>query len=166
LAEQGKWLDKSGKLADAKAKLTEAVDHQRLAVRLGKNSPACRLALASQLIDLAEVTRKLGDYDEAARLALEAPKNAPLSGRASVCFDAAQVLARLLAQLGTDGKLAHEERDRLTRKHLARTIVLVREAADSGPKLVEQIKADPDIKALEWRPQFQTIMNDLVDTGK
>jgi len=32
-------------------------------------------------------------------------------------------------------------------------------------KLTEQIKTDPDIKALEARPEFQTIMNTLVDFG-
>ena len=55
------------------------------------------------------------------------------------------------------------QRDSLSRKYLTRTVVLLREAIDSGPELAEQVKADIDIKALESRPQFQTLMSGLVD---
>src|SRR5439155_2480325 len=164
LAEQGKWLDRSGQTTEAKTALESAVAHQRQAVRLSKNASACRLALAGHLIDLAEIHRKLGAYDAAARLALDVPKTVPLASRAQSCYKAAQVLARLVAQIGADDKLASKERDRLSRNYLTRTVVLLREAIDAGPKLAEQIKADPDIKALEARPQFQTIMNNLVDS--
>jgi len=166
LAEKGKWLDQSGKLADAKLALTSAIDHQRQAMRLGKNPPSCRLALAGHYGALAEVNRKMGSYDEAARLALEVPKTAPLSSRASACYDAAQILARLIAQLAADEKISQADRDRQTRKQLSRTVVLLREAIDSSPELAAQIKADRDIKALETRPQFQSLMSNLVDAGK
>ena len=89
LAEQGKWLDKSGKPADAVAALAAAVEHQRQAMRLGKNPASCRLALADHLGELADVNRKLGAYDEAIRLALEVPKSVPLASRAPACYDAA-----------------------------------------------------------------------------
>ena len=55
------------------------------------------------------------------------------------------------------------DRDRLTRNYLGRTIVLLREAIDSSPTLADQIKTDPDIKPLESRPEFHTIMNTLVN---
>ncbi len=99
LAAQGKWLDQTGKPADAKTALAAAVEHQREAMKLGKNPASCRLALASHLTELADVNRKLGEYDEAARLALEVPKVVPLSSRAPACYDAAQVLARLVTQI-------------------------------------------------------------------
>ncbi len=166
LAEQGKWLDQSGKLADAKAALTAAVEHQRQAVRLGKNAPSCRECLAGHYSALAEINRKMNLYDEAARLALEVPKTAPPANRAAACYGAAQILARLIAQVAADEKLSQVDRDRLTRKHLSRTVVLLREAIDSSPELAARIKADPDIKALESRPQFQAIMSNLVDAGK
>ena len=63
LAEQGKWLEQSGKPSGAKATLARAIEHQRQAVRLSKNGPAFRLALAGHLIILAELNRKLGAYD-------------------------------------------------------------------------------------------------------
>ena len=58
------------------------------------------------------MNRKLGAYDEAARLALEVPRSVPLSSRAPACYDAAQVLARLVTQVGADPKLASADRDR------------------------------------------------------
>ncbi|MFI5454747.1 MAG: protein kinase [Isosphaerales bacterium] len=163
LAGQAKWLDRTSKPADARAALTAAVEHQRHAVKLSKNASVCALALADHLIDLAEVNRKLGAYEEAARLALEVPKTVPPASGPQACFDAARVLARLVAQAGADGKLHQAERDRLTRIYLTRTVVLLREAIDSNPKLAEQIKADRDIKVVEAHPQFQAIMNTLVD---
>ena len=119
--------------------------------------------MAEHLVDLADANRKLGAYDDAARLALEVPKTVPLARRPEACYNAARALARLVGQAGSDDKLPQAERERLTRIYLTRTVVLLREAIDSNPKLADQIKADRDIKALEKRPQFQTIMNTLVD---
>ncbi len=166
LAEQGKWLDKSGRPADAKTALTTAVEQQRQAMRLGKNPASCRLALASHYTELADVNRKLGAYDEAASLALEVPRTVPLSSRAPACYDAAQVLARLVTQISSDPKLAAVDRDRMTRNYLSRTVVLLREAMDAGPEIAEQIKSNADIKALESRPQFQTFMSSLAEVKK
>ena len=166
LAEQGKWLDKSGKPAEARTALAAAADHQRQAMRLGKNPVSCRLALAGHLTELADVNRELGAYDEAARLALEVPRTVPLSSRAPACYDAAQVLARLVTQVGADPKLTAADRDRMTRNYLSRTVVLLREAMDGGPEIAEQIKSSADIKALESRPQFQTFMSSLAEEAK
>jgi serine/threonine protein kinase len=163
LAGQAKWLERTSKPADAKAALCAAVEHQHRAVSLSKNAPVCALALVDHLIDLAEINRKLGAYEEAARSALEVTKAAPLASTPQACFDAARVLARLVTQAGGDSKLHQEERERLTRIYLTRTIILLREAIDSNPMLAEQIKTDSDIKILEAHPQFQRIMNTLVD---
>ena len=89
----------------------------------------------------------------------------PTASRPQACYEAAQVLARVVAHVGANDKLPQAERDNLTRKYLARTVVLLREAIDAGPALADQIKADPDIKALETRPQFQALMSNLVDVG-
>jgi serine/threonine protein kinase len=163
LAEQGKWLDKTGKPADARTALSSAIDHQRQAMRLGKNPGSCRVALASHLAELADLNRKLGAYDEAARLALEVPKTVPNSSRGEACYDAAQVFARLVTQIAADQKLAQPERDRMARNYLSRTVVLLREAMDAGPEIADQVQSDPDIKALGARPQFRALMSNLVD---
>jgi hypothetical protein len=163
LAGQAKWMGLNGKPADAKVALIAAIEHQRLAVLISRNAPDCTLALAEHLVELADINRKLGAYDDAAKLALEVPKTVPLTSRPQACYDAARVLARLVAQAGTDDNLAQSERDRLARIYLTRTVVLLREAIDSNPKLADQIKEDRDIKALERRPQFRAIMNTLVD---
>jgi eukaryotic-like serine/threonine-protein kinase len=166
LAEKGKWLDKSGKPDEAKTVLTAAVEQQRQAMKLGKNPAYCRLALASHLAELADVNRKLRVYDEALRLALEVPRVVPLASRGAACYEAAQVLARLVNQIGADAKLSQADRDRMTRSDLSRTVVLLREAMDASPEIAAQIKASPDIKTLESRPQFQTFMSNLVEANK
>ncbi len=163
LAEQGVWLDRAGKTAEAKGVLTAAVDHQTLAVQLSKNAPGCRVARAEHLIALADVNRKLGAYPEAARLALEVPRGLPTAARAKGCFDAARALARVVTQLGADRNIPEKERDHLTRVYLTRTVVLLRDAVDARPELSGPIKADPDIKVLESRPEFQAILSTLVE---
>jgi tetratricopeptide (TPR) repeat protein len=160
---QAEWLDRIGKLADARAALLAAVEHQRQAVGLSNNAPVCGLKLAEHLIHLAEVNRKLGAYEEAARLALEVPMTVPANSRPQACLDTARVLARVVAQLGADDKIHQAERERLTRTYLTRMVVLLREASDAGPKLAEEIRTDPNIQALKSRPEFQMIMNILVD---
>ena len=162
LSGQAKVLDQTGKTAEAKAALVAAVEHQRQGVKLSNNAAPYRIALAEHLIALADMNRKLGAYDEAARLALEVPRTVPTSSRAQACFDAARVLARLVAQVGGDLKVPQAERDHMARVYLTRTVVLLRDAIDANPKLSEPIKADRDLKILESRPEFQTILNSLV----
>jgi eukaryotic-like serine/threonine-protein kinase len=166
LATEAKWLDSSDKTGEAKTVLTRAVEHQRRAIELSKNGPAYRELLGGHLIDLAKIDLKLGAYDDAARLALDAPKTVPTSKRAQACLDSARILARLVTQASLDGKLAKSNHDRLTQNYLGRTIVLLREAIDTNPTLAEQIKIDPDIKPLESRPEFRAIMNTLVDLSR
>ena len=166
LSLQGKLLAQTGKPALGRAALESAVEHQRQAVKLGKsqNDPYRQLLGAHQL-DLADVNLKLGDYDQAARVALEIPKTVPSSNRALGCLDAARILARLVTSVSTDLKLAQAERDRLTKGYVGRTAVLLREVIDTDPKLAEQIKTDADIKLLKSRPEFQAIMDTLVSAG-
>jgi len=163
LGFQGKWLDLIGKTGESKITLASAIEHQRQAVQLSKNGPAYRELLGGHLLDLARIDLKLGLYDDAARIALDLPKTVPSANRAQGCLDAARILARLVSRVGGDGKLASAERDRLTRNYLGRTIVLVREVIDTNSKLAEQIKMDSDLKGLESRPDFQTMMNTLVN---
>ncbi len=163
---QGKCLDQSNEPALAKAALENAVEHQRQAVRLSKNGPACRELLGSHLIELANLNLRLGAYREAAARVLEVPNAVPASNRAQGCLDAARTLARLVFQATADRNLAQNERDQLTRNYLGRAVVLLREVIDTNAKLAVQIKQDPDIKALESRPEFQTIMNSLVELGR
>ena len=69
-------------------------------------------------------------------------------------FQSAKILARLVAQVSSHPKVVPANRDRLTRNYLGRTIVLLREAIDTDPKLADQMKSDTDIKRLESRPEF------------
>ncbi|MGO9921023.1 MAG: protein kinase domain-containing protein [Isosphaeraceae bacterium] len=163
---QGKCLDQNNEPALAKATLENAVEHQRQAVRLSKNGPAYRELLGGHLIELANLNLKLGAYQEAAAHALEVPNAVPASNRAQGCLDAARTLARLISQATADRKLAQNERDQLTRKYLGRAVVLLREVIDTNAMLAVRIKQDPDIKSLESQPEFQTIMNSMVDLGR
>jgi eukaryotic-like serine/threonine-protein kinase len=163
LSLQGNWLDQTGKTTDGKLALESAVEHQRVAVKLSKNSPTCRELLGSHLAELADVNLKLGAYEQAGNVAIEIPKAVSSTGRADGCFTAARILARLVIRVTSDAKLTQAERSRLTHSYLGRTAVLLREAIDTEPKLAEQIKTDGDIKALEAQPEFKTIMNTLVN---
>ena len=166
LAKQAELLVKIGKPADAKTALLSAVAHQRQAVRLGKDWGHARSLLGSHLVDLANVNLKLAAYKDAANNALELPQAVPSRQRGQACLDAARILARLVSQASANDKVAKAERDRLTRQYLSRTIILLREASDFNPKLADQIKNDPDIKLLESRAEFQTILNSLVKLGQ
>jgi eukaryotic-like serine/threonine-protein kinase len=163
---QGKCLDQNNKPALAKAALENAVEHQQQAVRLSKNGPSYRALLGGHLIELANLNLKLGAYKEAAANVLEIPNAVPATSRVQGCLDAARILARLVCRATADPKLAHDERDQLTRNYLGRAVILLREVIDTNPKLADQIPKDPDIKALESRPEFQTIMKSLVDLGR
>ncbi len=164
LAAQGKCLALMGKLSEGKSSLESAIEHQRLAVKLAKNSSdPYRQLLGAHQIDQADLSIKLSAYEQAARVALEIPKSVPASNRVEGCFDAARILARTVTKLSNDEKIAQAERVRLTQSYLGRTAILLREVIDSDPKLAEQIKTDADIKILQSRPEFRTIMNTLVN---
>ena len=157
LAGQAKWMNLTDKTADARAALTAAVEHQRHAVQLSRNAPVCTLALAQYLTDLADTNRKLGAYDDAAKVALEVPKVVAVASRPQACFDAAKVLARVVNQAGADDKLSQAERDRLTRIYLNRIVVLLMEAIDSNPKLADEMAASRDFETVRSHPVFKTI---------
>jgi serine/threonine-protein kinase len=163
---QAKCLDQTGKHDEAKTALERAVEHQRVAVQLSKNGPAYRKLLGGHLVELAKINLKLGAYEEAARTAHSIPESVPSSSRAQGCLDAARALACLVSQASGDAKLAQGERDHLARKYLGRTIVFLREAIDANPKLADEVKKDTNIKLLESRPEFETMMNTLVNLGR
>jgi eukaryotic-like serine/threonine-protein kinase len=166
LEQQGRLLARTHKPQEAKTVLTKAVAEQRVAARLSKDADRIRGLLSNHLIELARVNLKLGAYQEAADNALEVPQIAPLGKRGEGCLDAARVLARLVTQAAGDTQLTQAERDELTRKYPTRAILLLREAVDSKAQLDDQIKQDPDIKSLQSRPEFRTIMNTLVGLAR
>jgi hypothetical protein len=162
LAQQGALLAEDGKLHEAKTALASAVDHQARAVELSRNRDDTRAWLGNHLLELAGVNLKLGADREAAESALKAPQAVPESSRGQAYLHAARILARLVIRAGADPKLAQADRDQSARNYLGRTIVLLREAIDADPQLAGPIKNDPDIKALEARPEFRAMMNALV----
>jgi tetratricopeptide (TPR) repeat protein len=166
LAAQGGFFEQNGKLPEARTALARATEQVRQSLKLSKDQDEIRSALGGYLVALANIDLKLGAYDEAARSALELPKTVPSPGRGQACFDAARILARLINGVGSDVKLAQDKRDSLTRTYLGRTIVLLREAIDTDPKLAERFQTDSDIQFLKSHPEFQTIMNTLVNLGK
>ncbi len=163
LERHGNLLAQSGQPTQAKAVLQRAVAQQTRAVELGKNRGDTRTLLGSHLNALVEVNLNLGAFQEAADTAFKMPQVVPDAARGQAYFDAARILARLVTRASTDEKLTPANRGRLTRNSLGRTIVLLREAIDADPKFAARIKQDPDIKALESRPEFETMMNTLVD---
>jgi eukaryotic-like serine/threonine-protein kinase len=169
LAAHGDFFEQSGKLPEARTALARAGDLMRQSLKLSKDQDEIRTSLGGYLVTLAKIDLKLGAYEEAARGALELPKTVPSAGRGQACFDAARILAQLINSVGNDAKLAQEKRDRLTHTYLARTIVLLREAIDTDAKLAERFKNDSDIQLLiqllTSHPEFQTIMNALVNLG-
>ncbi|MGP0069382.1 MAG: protein kinase domain-containing protein [Isosphaeraceae bacterium] len=165
LGLQGDLLARTGKLSEARTALERAVAQQARAVDLGKNRADTRALLAKHRLALAEVGLKLNAYAEAADNALKVPQALPEADRAQAYFDAARILARIVTQAGADEKLAKADRDRLARHCIGRTVLMLREAIDTDPKLADRIKKAPEFKALESRPEYQAMMNTLVDLG-
>jgi tetratricopeptide (TPR) repeat protein len=166
LERKGKLLAETGKLPEAKTTLQRAVAQQTRAVELGKNRVDTRALLGKHLLALADISLNLGAYPDAADNALKVPQAVPEADRGQACFDAAKILARLVIQAGADEKLAQADRDRLTRQYIGRTVVLLREAIDTNPNFANQIKGNPEFKALESRPEYVSMMNTLVDLGR
>jgi tetratricopeptide (TPR) repeat protein len=160
---KGKLLVRDGKLAEAATVLAKAVEQQERAVQLSNSLGSMRKLLAEHLVELAKLDVDRGVYEQAAGNALRATRVVPNSSRGEICLKAAKALARLVKQVDGNSKLGPADRERLTRPYAGRTIVLVRDAIDSDPKLAARIKDDPDIKVLESRPEFKTLMNSLVD---
>jgi tetratricopeptide (TPR) repeat protein len=166
LATRSQCWDRSGMPAAARTALVSAVEHQRQAVKLSKNQPALAQLLGEHLLELARLELKRGGHEAAARLALELPTIVPPAARPQACYDAAGILAQVAAKLGDDGKAPQDERDRQIRSYLTRTAVLLREAIDANPKLADEVKNDASFQAFRTRPEFQSILSTLVDTGK
>jgi eukaryotic-like serine/threonine-protein kinase len=166
LAKQGDLFERTGKLSEARSALARAVEQQRHRLKLSKDQDEIRGSLGGDLITLATIDLKLGAYEEAARSALELPKAVAARSRGQACFDAARILARLITSVDGDVKRAQAERDRLIHAYLGRTVVLLREAIDTDSKLAELINTNTDIRLLESRPEFRTMMGTLVNLGK
>ena len=161
LEGQGNLLADTGKPAEARTAMETAVAQQRQALRQSKNRDSIRTLLGGHLSALARIDIKLGAFREAAASAIELPKIVPASDRGQACLDAARILAQVVAQVEANTKLPGTERSQLTRNYLGRTIVLLSEAIDGSTKRRDEIKKDPHIKALESRPEFQTLMSAL-----
>ncbi len=159
-------LAETGRLREAAVVLAKAVEQQERAVQLSRNHSSMRKLLGDRLKALADVNFKRGAYQEAADGALRLPRVMPDSAHGEACLDAAWILARVADRVGGDPKLVPADRERLTRPYLTRSIMLLREAIDSNPKLVAGLKDDPAIKILESRPEFKTMMSSLVNLSR
>ena len=163
--QQGKLLAKTNRPAEARLAFEKAVTHQKQAVSLSDGrSSAYREMLAGHLRLLADVCLVLGAYDDAMHAAVDLPKYAPQQGQGY--FDAARILARCVSQAQSDRNLTPARRDEIARKYLGRTVVMLREAIDANSKLAEPMKTDPIFKGLRERPEFQSMLNSVVDLGK
>ena len=163
--QQGMLFAKMNQTAAAKLAMEKAVARQREAVKLSDGKlPAYRVALASHLTELADLSLSLGDYESVMQSAIELAKVTPDSGKG--CFEAAKILAHCAGQLQSDKKIAAPRRDELGRKLLGRTVVMLREALDANAKVAERLKDDPVFKELRDRPEFQTMLGGLVDLGR
>ena len=163
--QQGNLLAKINRPAEAKLALEKAVSHQKQAVNLsGGQLPTYREMLAGHLRLQADVCLVLGAYDDAMYAAVDLPKYTSQQGQGY--FDAARILARCVSQAQSDRNLTPDRRDEIARRYLGRTVVMLREAIDANSKLAEPMKTDPLFKGLRERPEFQTMLNNVVDLGK
>jgi len=162
--QQGKLLAATGKPADARLAFEKAVGHEKEAVKLTDGKVAAyRAALVGHLTDLADTRTTLADYDAAVQAAIDLAKAAPDPGRGH--YEAARILARAAAAIQGDARLASARKEELTRSCLGRTVVMLREAIDANTKLADRIKAEPVFKQLLDRPEFQAMLNSLVELG-
>ena len=163
--QQGKFLAKTNRPAEAKLAFDKAVAHQKQAVNLSEGRcSAYRELLARHLQLLADTCLVLGAYDDAMHAAVDLPKYASQPGQGY--FDAARILARCVSQAQSDSKLTPARRDEIARKYLGRTVVMLREAIDANSRLAEPMRTDPIFMRLRERPEFQSMLNSVVNLGK
>ena len=70
-----------------------------------------------------------------------------------------------MVQSGGDPKLDRTTRDELSRKCLGRILVLLRETIDLDPKLLQRIKADPNLWGFS-RPELKDWLGNLAELAR
>jgi serine/threonine-protein kinase len=158
----GKTLLTLDRPADARLALEQAVAAQKEAIQLtGGKRLDYKALLASHLSALADACLRLDDHEAVMRTASELARAATDPGQGSL--EAARILARCAGRIQADTRLDQARREDLGRKCLGRTVVMLREAVDVSPKLADSVKNDEAFKALLSRPEFQAMLNTLVD---
>jgi tetratricopeptide (TPR) repeat protein len=164
--QKGKLLAKLGKPAEAKIAFEGAVAHQREAVRLTDGKvPTYRATLVGHLEGLANACLALAQYDEVSRAAQEMARAAP-EPAAATRFAAAKLFARSATLVREDTRLDPARRQKLLRGSLGSTVVMLREAIEGDPKLAAALESEPVFKKLRDQPEFENMLNSLVDTGR
>ncbi len=165
LGTQGTLFHREKQLDQARNTLDEAIVHQKKAAQLSRNRNSIRKLVGDHLREMAAVQLDRGDYQAASTAAIELPVAVPVAERAQACLDSARLLARVIQKAEHDDKLASGERDRFVRGQVGRVVIFLREVVDSSPRLIDQVKNDPDLKRLQSRPEYQAIMNTLLSSA-
>jgi serine/threonine protein kinase len=145
--------------AAARPLLEQARPHHLAALRAEPRNPSYRETYRTHLAASADLFFHVGDHkltadtaDELARFAHEPAEDA---------YSAARLLAQCGPLAGNDGRLSEAERKELAAAYADRAVGHLRTAVRRGFADGARMKADPALKPLHPRDDFQTLLRDL-----
>src|SRR5262249_2901475 len=151
-------------LVEARQLAEQAIAHQRIVLESNPLEPVCRQFLANHYRTLTETLVRLGEHEEAVKIATEAPQLYPAS--AEECRRAAEFLARCVPLAAKDAKVPEDKRKALAEQYAVRAVEFLRSAVQKGYKNVGQLKKDPDLETLRPRDDFMKLIAELEEKGK
>jgi tetratricopeptide (TPR) repeat protein len=151
-------------LGPARQRLEEAIRRQRAALKVDPQHRMYRSHLHRHLWNLVDVLLRTGEYDPAARTALELPQLFP--DIVKEYYWVAETLVRCSAQVEKDAKLTTAERRQRAQTYGDQAVTLLRTAVQKGYQTVDQIKADAAFTPLHSRKDFQELLRERTNPAR
>jgi tetratricopeptide (TPR) repeat protein/tRNA A-37 threonylcarbamoyl transferase component Bud32 len=155
LTNAGKLFLATNRPGPARENLQRAMAEQRTYLRLVRRSASASAELREQIALLGQAIVEQGQYQEAAEVAVQIPKQSP--DRPDQRVVAARLLARCATLAGDDRALPENQRAPLARLYADRAVAQLRVAIDSGYQPARPLGDDPDFAPLQARADFRDL---------
>ncbi|HYT90299.1 MAG TPA: tetratricopeptide repeat protein, partial [Gemmataceae bacterium] len=147
-----------GDLAESRALLERAIEHQSIALRSNPQHPRYREYLANHYRSLVEILIRQAEHGEAARIAAEAPRLFPT--RWQECVRAAEYFSRCVPLAEKDARLPEDLRRTQAQVYADQAMTWLRDAAAKGCKDLGQRTRSAAFDPLRGRADFQKLVQD------
>jgi tetratricopeptide (TPR) repeat protein len=154
------WRRQPDRLAEVKSLQTEAVQHQRRALRAMPAHPHYRHLLREHYLELAETLAKLREHAALARVAEELPQVEPRNPVG--WYEAASALARCVSLTANDVTLTAQQRDKLSKAYADAAMRMLRTAVQKGFRDTAHMKKrNTNLNPLRSRDDFKELLAEL-----